>query len=148
MTTEAPVPTPAPTAPPVLTETQPPAPTAAPVAAASPQPTAVALALAGPDDAVAAFYAHVVDGEFDAAYSLWSERMRAAYPRPENLDQRFDETASIVFQQLFVAEQVGDRATVQANFTETYDSGSSREFIGYWRLVRVDGRWLLDEPSY
>jgi len=74
--------------------------------------------------------------------------MRAAYPRPENLDQRFDETASIEFQQLFVAEQAGDRATVQANFTETYDSGSSRQFIGYWRLVRVDGRWLLDEPNY
>ena len=145
--TEAPVTAPAPTAPPVVPATQPPA-TAAPAAAASPQPTAVALAVAGPDDTVSAFYAHVVDGEFDAAYSLWSERMRAAYPRSENVDQRFDETASIEFQQLFVAEQAGDRATVQANFTETYDSGSSRQFIGYWRLVRVDGRWLLDEPSY
>lgn len=146
--TEAPVTSAAPTAAPLVIATPPPAPTAAPVAAASPQPTAVALAVAGPDDTVAAFYGHVVDGEFDAAYSLWSERMRAAYPRLDNLDRRFDETASIAFQQLFVAEQAGDRATVQANFTETYDSGSSRQFIGYWRLVRVDGRWLLDEPSY
>ena len=138
----------APPAPAVVTATAPPAPTAPPPATVSPQPTAVALAVAGPDDTVAAFYAHAVDGDFDAAYAHWSERMRAAYPRPENLDERFDETASIAFQQLFVAEQAGDRATVQANFTETYDSGSSREFIGYWRLVRVDGRWLLDEPSY
>jgi len=50
--------------------------------------------------------------------------------------------------QLHVAEQGGDRTTVQANFTETYDSGSTRNFIGYWRLVRVEGRWLLDEPHY
>ena len=146
--TEAPVTTPAPTAPPVVTATPPTAPTAAPVAAASPQPTAVALAVARPDDTVAAFYAYVVEDEFDAAYSLWSERMRATYPRQENLDQRFDETATIEFQQLFVAEQAGDRATVQTNFTETYDAGSSRQFIGYWRLVQVDGRWLLDEPIY
>ena len=146
--TEAPVPTPAPTAAPVVVATPPPAPTSEPPPTPSPQPTAVVLAVAGPDDTVAAFYGHVVDGEFDAAYSLWSERMRAAYPRQDNLDRRFDETASIEFQQLVVAEQAGDRATVQANFTETYDSGSSRQFIGYWRLVRVDGRWLLDEPSY
>ena len=148
MATQAPVTTPAPTAAPAVPATPAPAPTAAPVAAASPEPTALALAVAGPDDTVAAFYAHVVDGEFDAAYSLWSERMRAAYPREDNLDQRFDETASIEFQQLFVAEQAGDRATVQANFTETYDSGAERTFIGYWRLIRVDGRWLLDEPNY
>ena len=145
--TQPPVATQAPTAPVIVAATPPPAPTAAPPAA-SPQPTAVALAVAGPDDTVASFYAHAVDGSFDAAYSLWSERMRAVYPRQENLDQRFDETASIEFQQLFVAEQAGDRATVQANFTETYDSGSSRQFIGYWRLIRVDGRWLLDEPTY
>ena len=37
---------------------------------------------------------------------------------------------------------------MQANFTERYDSGSSGRFIGYWRLVRVNGLWLLDEPTY
>jgi hypothetical protein len=37
---------------------------------------------------------------------------------------------------------------VQADFTETYDTGESRQFIGYWRLVQVDGRWFLDEPHY
>jgi hypothetical protein len=39
-----------------------------------------------------------------------------------------------------VAEVSGQSATVQANFTETYDSGASRQFIGYWRLVLVDRR--------
>jgi hypothetical protein len=45
--------------------------------------------------------------------------------------------------------QQGQRtATVQANFVETYESGSTREFIGYWELIAVDGRWLLDAPHY
>ncbi|MEO6294506.1 MAG: hypothetical protein ABIP01_03265, partial [Candidatus Limnocylindria bacterium] len=114
----------------------------------TPAPTAVIMAVAQPDDAVAAFYGNVARGNFDAAYSLWSDRMKATYPREGNLDQRFAGTASISFQQLHVAEQGGDRATVQANFTETYDSGATRNFIGYWRLVRVEGRWLLDEPHY
>jgi hypothetical protein len=111
-------------------------------------PTPVIVALAQPDDAVAAFYRHVVAGTFDAAYALWSERMRATYPRQENLDDRFAGTAQITFTELFVAEQDGGGATVQANFVETYDSGASRQFIGFWRLVLVGGRWLLDEPHY
>ena len=115
---------------------------------ATPAPTTPMVALAQPDDAVAAWYRYVAEGDFDAAYSLWSDRMKATYPREENLDQRFSETASITFHQLSVAEQRGSRATVQANFTETYDSGATRDFIGYWRLVRVEGRWLLDEPHY
>jgi hypothetical protein len=103
----------------------------------------------GPDDAVAAFYQRVADGDFDAAYALWSDRMKATYqPREANLDDRFAETASITFTELRVASQSGDAATVQANFVERYDGGGSREFIGYWRLVRSGGGWLLDEPNY
>ena len=111
------------------------------------EPATVALA-GGPEDAVAAFYAAVVDERFDAAYALWSDRMKATYPRPEQLDDRFADTAAISFSELRVASRSGADATVQANFTERYDTGSSRDFIGYWRLVRVDGRWLLDEPNY
>ena len=74
--------------------------------------------------------------------------MKATYPRHENLDQRFDTTAAITFHQLEVVEQTAAAAVVQANFTETYDGGSSREFVGFWRLVLIDGRWLLDEPHY
>lgn len=162
--TEAPPETPEPTVPPAT-----PAPTHAPVVAAStpvpataapaadtpapatpaPRPSGVvAAAVASPADAVAAFYRRVTDGNFDAAYALWSDRMKATYPRQENLDERFDSTASIEFSQLYVAEQTATSATVQANFTETYDGGGSRDFVGYWRLIRTDRGWLLDAPNY
>jgi len=126
----------------------PPPPPAATPPPATPAPTAVVVAAAGPADAVAAFYSNVAAGRFDAAYSLWSDRMRASYERIPNLDERFDQTASIDFEQLSVAEQDAATATVQANFVETYDGGSSERFVGFWRLVLVDGRWLLDEPEY
>ena len=74
--------------------------------------------------------------------------MKSAYSRQANLDERFDDTADITFTQLYVAEQSDTAATVQANFVETYNSGGSREFVGYWRLAWVDGRWLLDAPTY
>ena len=151
--------TPAPT--PGATATPAPAPTAAPPSAppsvgpppatvpSTPVPTAAAVAVVGPPEAaVATFYRHVLAGEFDAAYAVWSERMKSTYPRDGNLDERFDQTADITFSELFTAERTDTTAVVQANFTETYDSGGSRNFIGYWRLVLVDGRWLLDEPHY
>jgi serine/threonine-protein kinase len=143
--TPAPTTTPAPDPTPAPTTVPPPAPepTNAP-----PAPTDAPVALAAPDDTVAAFYSDVVAGRFDDAYALWSDRMKATYARQENLDNRFDETADITFDALYVAEQSASAATVQANFLETYDSGDSRRFIGYWRLVRVDGRWLLDAPTY
>ena len=166
--TEAPPETPEPTLAPAT-----PAPTHAPVAASTPAsatvpPAAdtpapatpapatpaprpsgvVAAAVASPADAVVAFYRRVTDGNFDAAYALWSDRMKATYPRQENLDERFDSTASIEFSQLYVAEQTATTATVQANFTETYDGGGSRDFIGYWRLIRTERGWLLDAPNY
>ena len=150
------VPTPAPTAVPAAT----PPPTAGPTPApptpapptpeppATPTPTTVVAALSQPEDAVAAFYEHVVDEEFDAAYALWSDRMKSEFPRAENLDGRFDETASITFTQLRTVGRDGNRALVQANFVEEYESGATREFIGYWEVVQVDGRWLLDQPHY
>ena len=121
--------------------------TPAPVAP-SPAPTAAPIGGADPADAVASFYGHVTGGNFDAAYALWNQRMKSAYPRASNLDGRFDDTAAITFSQLSVAEMSGESATVQANFTETYESGASRQFIGYWRLRLVAGQWLLEEPHY
>jgi hypothetical protein len=129
-------------------------PTPAPVAAATPPPATPAPApivvarATTPDETVATWYSYVESGNFDAAYSLWSDRMKATYARRENLDERFDQTASISFSQLDVVQQDQRSATVQANFLETYDSGSSRQFIGYWELISVDGRWLLDAPHY
>ena len=141
----APVPTAVPaTPPPTLAPTPVPATPVPP----TPEPVVVVAAPASPADAVAAFYSQVAAGNFDAAYGLWSQRMRDTYPRQDNLDERFGQTASISFEQLYVASQGDGRATVQANFVETYDSGSSRRFVGYWELVLVDGRWLLDAPHY
>jgi hypothetical protein len=130
--------------PPTSAPTVPPPPTAAP----TPAPTAVVVAVADPVDAVASFYGSVVSGDFDAAYALWSAAMRAAYPREENLDRRFAETASIEWLQLETVSQSPTTAQVQANFVETYDSGATRTFIGYWDLNLVDERWLLDAPHY
>lgn len=132
------VPSVVPTPPPVVAEVTP---------AGSPPP-ATTVTAGDPVEAVVAFYEAAAGEDYDAAYALWNERMRAAYPREPNLDRRFDETADVTFSQLSVAEMSGESATVQANFIETYDSGGSREFIGYWRLVLVDGQWLLDEPHY
>jgi len=127
-------------------------PTATPVAAlqtspVSPTPSTV-VAAADPGGTVLTFYQAVAGEDFDTAYALWDEGMRATYPREPNLESRFDDTAAITFSQLAVAEISGDSATVQANFTETYESGATRHFIGYWRLVLVDGQWLLAEPHY
>jgi serine/threonine-protein kinase len=145
-------PTPQPTVAPTVVPASPPTP--APVAAATPPPATPAPApivvarATTPDETVATWYSYVESGNFDAAYSLWSDRMKATYARRENLDERFDQTASISFSQLDVVQQDQRSATVQANFLETYDSGSSRQFIGYWELISVDGRWLLDAPHY
>jgi serine/threonine-protein kinase len=128
----------------------PPAPEATPEPAppTTPAPTPAPIAVASAQDAVVAFYSAVEDGRFDQAYALWSDRMKDEYPRQGNLDDRWANTADVSFTELRVAEQTQNTATVQANFVETYDSGGSRQFTGYWRLVRVDGRWLLDEPTY
>lgn len=154
--TPEPMPTPMPTSPAVAA----PAPTAMPATPApvtpppvtpvpaTPVPTAAVAVAADPAKAVARFYGHAVDGEFDAAYALWSDRMKSSFPRDENLDGRFDETAAISFTQLRTVAIDGGSAIVQANFIEEYETGTSREFIGYWELVLVDGAWLLDFPHY
>jgi len=155
-----PEPTPAPTAvatpTPEATPMATTAPTSVPSALPTPPPVvaeqtpapATTVTAGDPVEAVVAFYEAAAGEDYDAAYALWNERMRAAYPREPNLDRRFDDTVDVTFSQLSLAELSGDAATVQANFTETYESGGSRQFIGYWRLVLVDGRWLLDEPHY
>ena len=146
-----PVPTPVPVTPPPPTQVPTAAP-ATPVPAtpvpATAEPTAVVAVVGEPADSVAVFYDHAVNEEFDAAYALWSERMKRDFPREENLDGRFDDTAAITFTQLRTVARDADRALVQANFVEQYESGGTREFIGYWELVLVDGRWLLDQPHY
>ena len=146
--TEEPETTPEPTPPPATPAPPPPEATPEPAPPTTPAPTPAPIAVASAQDAVVAFYSAVEDGRFDQAYALWSARMKDEYPRQGNLDDRWADTADVTFTELYVAEQTASTATVQANFVETYDSGGSRQFVGYWRLVRVDGRWLLDDPTY
>jgi hypothetical protein len=107
----------------------------------------VAVAIT-PDQTVATWYSLVEDGQFDAAYGLWSDRMRAGFPREGNLDNRWRDTADVSFTQLYVVEQTQTTAKVQVEFVETKDNGSSRRFIGWWELVRSGDGWLLDQPHF
>ncbi len=145
---EEPTETPEPATPTATPAPPPPEATPEPLPPTTPAPTPAPIAVASAQDAVVAFYSAVEDGRFDQAYALWSARMKDEYPRQGNLDDRWANTADVTFTELYVAEQTANTAIVQANFVETYDSGGSRQFIGYWRLVRVDGRWLLDDPTY
>lgn len=140
--------TPEPAPPTATPAPPPPEATPEPAPPTTPAPTPAPIAVASAQDAVVAFYSAVEDGRFDQAYALWSARMKEEYPRQANLDDRWANTADVTFTELYVAEQTATTAVVQANFVETYDSGGSRQFVGYWRLVRVDGRWLLDDPTY
>ncbi|MGZ8512175.1 MAG: serine/threonine-protein kinase, partial [Candidatus Limnocylindria bacterium] len=145
--------TPSSTAQPTVEPTATPAPVAAaPPAPAAPvvtpaQPVMVAMAVS-PDETVFNWYSQVESGEFDAAYSLWSDRMKANFPREGNLDNRWRDTADIAFSQLYVVSQTQTTATVQVDFVETRDDGSSRRFTGWWELVRSGDGWLLDQPHF
>ena len=101
-----------------------------------------------PDQTVATWYSYVEDGEFDAAYALWSNRMKANFERQGNLDNRWRDTADVTFTQLYVVEQTQTTAKVQVDFIETKDDGASRRFIGWWDLVRSGDGWLLDHPNF
>ncbi|HEX2140896.1 MAG TPA: hypothetical protein VHK28_01305, partial [Candidatus Limnocylindria bacterium] len=113
-----------------------------------PPETPAAVAVLEPQDSVTRFYSLVSAGRFDEAYGLWSDRMRASYPRQVNLDDRFAQTASVTVHRLALVANDGRRAVVAIDFTETYDTGSWRRFDGSWELVNVGGGWLLDVPHF
>jgi hypothetical protein len=136
-------PTPTPLPPTPTPELAPPPPTPAPEA---PQ-------VAAPDGTLAAetverWYRLVSSQQFEAAYALWSERMKSDFPRQGNLDNRWASTAGVTIHSLQVVEWSESRASVAIDFTETSRSGSERRFRGSWELVWVDGQWLLDQPHF
>ena len=144
-----PAPTVAPTATPAPVAAATPVPTTPAPVPATPAPTPVIVAMAvTPDQTVATWYSYVVDGEFDAAYALWSDRMRANFPRAGNLDSRWGDTADVSILQLYVTSQTANNANVFIDFIETKDDGSSRRFTGSWDLVRSGDAWLLDQPHF
>ena len=129
-----------------------PTPAPSPPIQATPAPTAVTAAAhpaaLNPAQTVATWYRYVADGAFDNAYALWSDAMRSDFPRQSNLDGRWDDTAQVTVNQLYVAEQTASTAKVQVDFIETKDSGATRRFVGWWDLALIDGRWLLDHPNF
>ena len=127
--------------------------TQAPASASTSKPTAETVNAAapvvraeGPRAAVQDFYARVAAHDFDAAASLWSPRMRAAFPPAQNIDQRFGGTRAVTVQRAEVISQNNDRAAVAVDLDEAANDGQ-HHWSGTWQVVRGPDGWLLDEPQ-
>lgn len=144
--TAAPTATPEPSAQPEPTAEPTAEPTPAPVVVATPAPRAVA---AGGDPAgtIVSFYQLVSGHDYASASSLWSARMRAAYPPQTNIWGRFDSTSSIVTRSASVTNAGPGTAAVAVDLVETMSNGSVRRWVGTWYLVRSGSGWLLDQPG-
>ncbi|MBA2381008.1 MAG: hypothetical protein H0V73_02765 [Chloroflexi bacterium] len=77
--------------------------------------------------------------------------MQRNYPPGEWLIGRFSRTTRIAITRLRTTALDAPRgtATVAVTLVEYRTvEPSPRTFSGAWGLVRVDGRWLLDEPHF
>ena len=104
-----------------------------------------------PAGAVAEFYNAVEHHRWAEATSLWSPRMRANYPPAEWLVGRFRRTTRIDITRLrtLSVNQATGRASVAVSRIEYRTvEPSPRSFTGSWDLVRINGRWLLDQPHF
>jgi hypothetical protein len=123
---------------------------AAPADSGASAPNSVLAQPAGagsPTDAVGGFYSAVANHQFSAAASYWSANMQANWSPPVYIDQRFQPTQSMRLNSANVVSTDGDTATVSIDLIEVY-SGSTRHWVGTWRLVRgPNGTWLLDAPN-
>ncbi len=131
------------TAPPPAPTTAPPAPAPAPAS----EPLVQLNSSAGVDTVIR-WYDLLVAGQFDSAYALWSERMKANFPRQGNLDSRWANTTSVSINEARVVSQSGNRMTVAVDFVETLANGTSRRYAGTWQLTASPNGWLLDQPSF
>jgi hypothetical protein len=129
-------------------------PTAAPTAAPTPRPTprpTIAPTAGTPSGSVIDFYDAVAAHDWDRAIERWSDRMQRNYPPDEWLIGRFSRTTRIDISRLRTTalSTAAGTATVALTLIE-YRSvePSPRTFTGAWELVRVNGRWLLDEPHF
>lgn len=144
-TQEAPTGTPSPTAtpPPPTATSAPPTPTPGRV-----RETQAQLDASAGMDTVVRWYDLLVAGRFDDAYALWSDRMKANFPRQGNLDGRWANTTGVSVNNIRVISQSEGVMTVGIDFVETLANGNSRRFVGSWRLVASSNGWLLDQPSF
>jgi eukaryotic-like serine/threonine-protein kinase len=157
-----PIPTPSPT--PIVTSTPEPRPTADPTSAPTPPPTPRPTPqptprptpippppTSGPAQAVVAFYGAVERHDWDTAIDLWSPSMQERYPVQEWLIDRFERTTRIDITSLrtISVDQDAGRARVAVSLVEYRTvEPSPRTFTGAWDLVRIDGRWVLNDPDF
>ena len=125
----------------------------APESAPTPGPGSASLNTAapvvraeGPTAAVQDFYARVAAHDFNAAASLWSPRMRAAFPPAQNIDQRFSRTRAVIVRRADVVSQTDNNAAVAVELDEAADDGS-HHWSGTWQVIRAPDGWLLDQPQ-
>ena len=114
-------------------------------------PPVVAPGSGTPAQSVAAFYAAVASHDWQAAISLWSPDMQRRYPPQEWLIDRFAHTTRIVITRLRTLSRndAGGTASVAVSLVEYRTvAPSPRTFVGSWDLVRLGGRWLLDQPHF
>ena len=98
-----------------------------------------------------AFYDAVEDHDWDTATNLWSPSMQERYPPDEWLVGRFRKTTRIDITSLRTVALNRDAgtATVQVSLVEYRTvEPSPRTFVGSWDLVRINGRWVLDDPHF
>ena len=115
-----------------------------------PPPPAPEPAVRGPAETVVYWYELVERHDFDAAYALWSDQMKANHPRQGNLDGRWANTTDIVMHSAYAAhlDEAAGYAQVQVDFTEYRNDGSVTRFIGWWELVLGPNGWLLHAPHF
>jgi serine/threonine-protein kinase len=125
-----------------------PTPTPAPTPRATSASTTTA-STSGPAGAVVDFYDAVEEHDWDRAISRWSPSMQERYPVDEWLIGRFRPTTRIDITRLSTLSVDGDRARVAVTLVEYRTvEPSPRTLSGAWDLVRIDGRWLLDDPDF
>jgi hypothetical protein len=77
--------------------------------------------------------------------------MQERYPVQEWLIDRFRRTTRIDITRLrtISVDRDAGRARVAVTLVEYRTvEPSPRTFVGAWDLVRIDGRWVLDDPDF
>jgi S1-C subfamily serine protease len=129
-----------------------PPPTAArPPAAATPPAVSSGTGTGDPVAVVRAFYAAVTARDYGAAYALLSPRLRAALPDETTWAAQFADEHRALVTAAVARPGTGAVATVVVTLDTTWTTATGsaieRRYTGTWRLVRVQGAWLLDAPA-
>ena len=98
-----------------------------------------------------AFYDAVERHDWETAIDLWSPSMQQRYPVQEWLIDRFERTTRIDITRLrtISVDQEAGVARVAVSLVEYRTvEPSPRTFVGAWDLVRIDGRWVLNDPDF